>query len=684
MPLVTERREALSVAATVALGLAGLWARCAGFAQVLTPEGVLLKPTDSHYYVRFAQLQIEAFPRFVSFDPWVNFPEGARIIWPPVHTGWVALHELFTRANPEVGAAWAGVTASAIWLCLSAVALWRTFGARVTVLAMAVLALLPAMIESSALGNADHHVHEPYLALFVSLCIVRMAKRPGRGGAAVALGTVLAVSRLLTTGTILLLPCAALGLVACALLKREASGRLARDALIAGGVASTLSAVFALMWGEPFSLEPVALSGFLPAASVAVFGLVAAVLALRARAVPFAAAAALPALLALALVGRSLLSARAQLAGDDPLLKVVIESQPLWRVDWAYPSLLGSIGVIFPIAWLGLAMRAVQKRAAEALVFAATTLVLTAAFVAQLRFVQPLGGPLAVTFAIGSLYLMDSIAPVPRRIAWALITLALLALMPALRPREPFDPPTDEALVRSTMSWIRHHTPSPPDYAVVASHDVGHLLTLWAQRPNVASPFSQAPAHLRGNARAAAVLGATDDEAAYRAALDTGARYVLSVPFSVILGRDKSRDDETIARRLLDHAAMGEDGRPATAHFRLLHDSAEERLRVEKGPFARVFEVVPGAVIAGSAPPGAAVEATLKLRTNLGQGLTYRRATVAGPDGRFELRVAYPTRDSASEVRAEGPYALLMGGVPRTVDVPEEAVRAGARVDLSP
>lgn len=668
---------------TVALTSVALAARSAAANEVFHPEGVLLKPTDSHYYVRFAQLQQAVFPRFATFDPWVNFPEGAQILWPPLHTWWVALHTQFLPGNPEAAAAWVGLSSTLLWLPAMAALTRRIAGAKVALIAVVVLALLPGNIESSAAGNADHHVHEPYLALALALLVVQLARTPKNVRIAVALGVVLAASRLLTTGTVVLLPCVAVALFACLALDANTCRSLARTTAIFGGTAALLTGLFALVFGELTSLEFVTLSGFLPTASVAAFGLLAALLALRGskgtgRVDPWVFSA-VPALIALAVIANHLIRARGQLLGEDPLLKVVVESQPLWSTPAIHAAVLGPVAFAGLIGLAALIAEARQTRSPQALVFAAVTLVLAAAFVLQLRFVQPLAGPLAVTIALGHFALAKRVRKERRWAVWLLLGMFVVPQLRTLFPRPASPVPSDEALVRPTMRWIRDHTPAPSNYAVVATHDVGHLLTLWARRPNVSSPLSQAPWHIRGNARAAAVLAATDDEAAYQHALATKARYVLVVPFAVILGRDGSKDDATTARKLLEHAAMQGAG---TGHFRLVHDSHEQRLRVERGPYARVFEVVPGATLTGTVAPATPITATLPLITNTGARLLYRREAIADEEGRFTLRLAYPTQSSA-EVRAEGPYRVELGaGRVEDVQISEADVREGANIAL--
>ena len=106
-PANPARRSAAGVlVALLALAAVGFGARLTPWRTVFTPDGVELLPADSHYYVRFAKLQLDSFPRFTQVDPWVNFPSRPRIIWPPLHTGLVAATvALAGRDRAEAGAA---------------------------------------------------------------------------------------------------------------------------------------------------------------------------------------------------------------------------------------------------------------------------------------------------------------------------------------------------------------------------------------------------------------------------------------------------------------------------------------------------------------------------------------------------------------------------------------------------
>src|SRR5262245_54185867 len=80
--LATSTGYAMSAGAVVALAI---WARLVDWNWIFGSGRVELVPSDSHYYVRLARLQLEA-GRPVPFDPFVGFPAGSENYWPHLHT----------------------------------------------------------------------------------------------------------------------------------------------------------------------------------------------------------------------------------------------------------------------------------------------------------------------------------------------------------------------------------------------------------------------------------------------------------------------------------------------------------------------------------------------------------------------------------------------------------------------
>jgi asparagine N-glycosylation enzyme membrane subunit Stt3 len=120
---------------------------------------------------------------------------------------------------------------------------------------------------------------------------------------------------------------------------------------------------------------------------------------------------------------------------------------------------------------------------------------------------------------------------------------------------------------------------------------------------------------------------------------------------------------------------------PDLERFRLTFESSvvtRAGLRIQ--PPYRVYEVVPGARIRGSAAPGTDVQLTLRFASSAGRGLRYVRHAIADANGEYALRVPYPTTSESSDVRPLGPYRVQSRGHERVLVIPEAAVREGREV----
>jgi hypothetical protein len=649
-----ERRQGAGLAGMV---IAAVWARCANWRTVFTPHGVELLLSDTHYYVRFALMQLRAFPHFQRFDPYVNFPGGAHILWPPGHTALVAGAIAWAgTARAEWAAAWLGPAISGVEVAIIAWLSLRWRGARFAVAATLLYALVPAAVVSGALGNADHHVHEVFVLALAALAAGQALETGAVAPAAVA-GLALGWGRLLApTAFAFLLPLALAWPLASWSAAREASWpRRARAGAVAGAVCLPALVTAVLLFGDPKSFEFEQLSWFHPVFALAVFAACAALTrgARRRWMPPAFGAVALGALLC---VGPELRRALGQLGGHDAILSAVDESAPLLKDPvWAL-QLLGVALWGLPLAAFG-AWRAFRRGewfAAPALL-AAGAMGLAAAL--QARFAQPLAGAAAILLPAALPYVVPEVWPAwARRTSRALAFLGAASLLFSLLPQAAESPPDIEVLTRPTLDWMRVHLPaaSPdpygqaePRWAVAANPLLGNLILLWAERPVVATPLGQVRAHQEGLARNGALLSAANDDEAYRLARASGVRYVLATPSNTLIGGVKFDPRRSLLDRLVDDAAIdARDPEASTAHFRLIHESTELRRRQGYGSYARLFEVVPGATLTGHVSPGQPVLAQLLLRGDRGEKILYAHATVADGAGRFALQVAYPCNPS--------------------------------------
>jgi dolichyl-diphosphooligosaccharide--protein glycosyltransferase len=665
--------------------------RCLYWSRVLTEHGVELVPTDSHFYVRFAIRQLASFPRFTAFDPFVGFPEGSLIHWPPLHTWLVAAAISLHRGNPELAAAWVGPAIALLEAGILGLIAARLYDRRSAFLMVAFWALLPAAIESSRLGNCDHHVHEGFLVAAISLVLGRALGKPSIA-LALGAGILMGMGRFLTTSGFLFLigPAAALPLAVVLDRSSETARWIPRLGIWLGITSAAISAIGAGAFGQFSNLGYEQLSSFQPLFALAVFSGAVALSGTLAGKRRWLLGLLLPA--AILFVLREQLSRGwHHLGKSDPLVALVEECKPL-SLRYA----LETFGVplfAFPVALVG-ALKGFRRRDLTLLPAVLTAGPIGFAAVQQIRFIMPWMGSLAVVVVLGLPKVFEGLSgrrAVFGRVLVAIGGLGLIFGVGLLRPLGPF---LEVIYLRPTLNWMRAHTPpaSPdpfgsarPDYGVLANFINGNFITLWAERPVVSSNFSQIPWYVAANMRGANALAAPDDEELFRRSTELRARYLVMTPYSTIMGLPDVDVSKTSARRLFLTGGMRMEDGTGTAHFRLVQESPEIGSSRARGHFARLFEIVPGALIQGRASPGQPVLAQLSLRNPEGHSLDYRRKVVAGADGRFELRVAYPTNSDAPvkpALETTG-YRVIAGAREAGVSVDESSVRTGAAVEVT-
>src|SRR5262249_40762392 len=133
------------------------------------------------------------------------------------------------------------------------------------------LALCPAMVWSGALGNADHHVHEP-LVLAAAALALGHALRTREVRWAVLTGAVLGMGRLLTPLAFAFLPLMAGAVAVAALFQRARASAFGDLAAWAGATAASVLAVGMLLWGIPSSVDYEFLTWFHPVLAGVAFG----------------------------------------------------------------------------------------------------------------------------------------------------------------------------------------------------------------------------------------------------------------------------------------------------------------------------------------------------------------------------------------------------------------------------
>ncbi len=267
---------------------------------------------------------------------------------------------------------------------------------------------------------------------------------------------------------------------------------------------------------------------------------------------------------------------------------------------------------------------------------------------------------------------------------------------------------------------LKKHTPPPEGpggelaYGMICGWSEAHPLLYETKRPVMVSSFGT-PEAKESNRRAFDLVLSADEETAYRGMTDSRIRYVVTsnyLPSIYAMARIAGRTERFITSETVDTGEgykfnilplrplaesvfmrmflcdgsglvkLGYAHKPLS-HYRLLLESSFNTFLGEMiFPMFKAFEVVPGARLAGVAESGERIRLKLPLVTNTGRRFMYRSETTAGPDGRFEFVVPYPTESIDSGVSPLGPYLVKVGDEIFEASVTEEDLRAGQVVNL--
>jgi len=192
---------------------------------------------DAWYHMRRIVYTLEHFPQTLGFDPYLNFPDGARAIWPPLFD--FAVASLLLPVNAVAGLPAVEAAAALVPPLLGAATVGALYGLvcslydRTTALvAAALLSVSSGHIWYSQLGFVDHHAAVALVStglLAAAVSCVRREVPSARIG--VALAAAMALSFLLWPGALLYVALVEVGLGAHWLARgdRAAAVRIAEN-----------------------------------------------------------------------------------------------------------------------------------------------------------------------------------------------------------------------------------------------------------------------------------------------------------------------------------------------------------------------------------------------------------------------------------------------------------------------
>jgi dolichyl-diphosphooligosaccharide--protein glycosyltransferase len=542
--------RARSLVAPVALFAAALLVRAANWREVFTDSFVLPVDHDTWYHLRRIAWTLARFPDVLAFDPYLNFPDGAKPIWTPVFDwGAAALLRLLVRPVGEGGLG--DLERLAMWLppllgALTVVAAWqigrRHFGVWAGGVAGASLCLISGHYWYTQVGFLDHHAALGLAVIWLLGAQLALWQAEEAGAEAAAWratlfgGAAIAATFGVWPGGLLHVALLEAGAVVFALSRPDAARarRFAVRRAAACALAALLLAPLCLgnRWPQWGRLSPVVLSDFQPwlLGSGALCWLACAAvwrgrLAAPGRRLLVLAAAALGVagvgLLLLPGLREGAFDAWRWLAKREGFQARVAESQPLLFEAGELAlgialTRLSLFGLLFPLFGAALAWRLRGRpERARAWLLLGFTAALYAVTLLQRRFFDTASIGIALSLGLGARELRDALAPrVGPRARLAVGVLVALLLLPSLRTY--VRPLANEWNARrSEKLWVtggfgfdraglelalqlRKATPptagwldpaGQPEYGVLAPWYLGHVIQYAGRRPTVVDNF---------------------------------------------------------------------------------------------------------------------------------------------------------------------------------------------------
>ena len=732
--------RARRVLTPVGLFLLAFAVRAIPWPSVLEGDRVYFFGTDAYYHMRRIFYSLAHFPTLLEFDPYLNFPHGAKPIWSPLFDTLMACVLLpFYSFGDELT-----VERAAVWLpplmgALTVLALYfmakRHFGFAVAVASSLVLCFLSAHFWYAQVGFVDHHVAVSLLATLLLASVLLFFQRLSPTGGerplgvdgGLLVGVLMAVSLLIWPGSLLYVVLVEVALLIFSMSRdsRAEAVRFAKQLLVIQGVALLLVLPFGLrawwpQWGE---YSPAVISRFQPW----MFGALAlhsvgciALWRWSGRGQERRWRALQSVVIGMAVVAVSLLvfpglligarDAWQWMARDEVFQGLVMESLPLFRENGGFgvekaELRLSRLLYLFPLALVALSWEARRgPQRPVLLLLVAWCLVLAGVTVAQRRFFNTFSVSYALVMGWSALRIYSAL-PVffrrsrVRRAAVGALLVALFGFLmaPVIPAYEPDlgnqlaairgEPRTLSSWFRTrrllvdAAEWMRVNTPPTSGYFD------GEI----APEYGVLSPWADGHV-LKYEARRPTVVGNFGDDLGgdnfrlsfsyFESSEDRAAAILEKLRVRYVLLRVLPRrtfealSRLSMIRRLSEHEVL------ELERHRLVYESPKQvpGIRNARSEF-RIFEFVKGARLVGRTDPGGRVGAHLSCVTNRGREIPARLVSRADSSGRYSITLPYATRGSPPAVHCDPAYTVVSKGRQAKVTIDEDEVQRGAQVE---
>ena len=132
------------------------------WASSIQGGSIIINDFDPYYHLRIIENTIQHFPYVLAYDPYVNYPAGFWIGWPPLYdflaAGYTLVAVALFHVDWQVGVATFPALLGALAILPIYYITKLVFDWKAGIVAAALLTVIPANILRSMVGNVNHHV----------------------------------------------------------------------------------------------------------------------------------------------------------------------------------------------------------------------------------------------------------------------------------------------------------------------------------------------------------------------------------------------------------------------------------------------------------------------------------------------------------------------------------------------
>jgi len=132
------------------------------YANSIQAGSIIISDFDPYYHLRIGEYTIQHFPYVLAFDPYVDFPNGFWIGWPPLYDFLASAYAMVAMAlfhvDYQVGVATFPAVLGALAILPVYYITKLVFDWKAGIVAAALLTVIPANLLRSMVGNLNHHV----------------------------------------------------------------------------------------------------------------------------------------------------------------------------------------------------------------------------------------------------------------------------------------------------------------------------------------------------------------------------------------------------------------------------------------------------------------------------------------------------------------------------------------------